>query len=63
MIQLSHLYLIKKIKQFLGEGILYLTNHVVNHIPLHFVRLCFYRIFLQFDIGSGSAIFMETWFD
>jgi len=51
MIQLSHLYLIKKIKQFLGEGILYLTNHVVNHIPLHFVRLCFYRIFLQFDIG------------
>lgn len=63
MLQLSHLYVIKKIKQFLGEGILYLTNHVVNHIPLHFVRLGFYRIFLKFDIGSGSAIFMETWFD
>jgi maltose O-acetyltransferase len=63
MLQLSHLYVIKKIKQFLGEGILYFTNHVVNHIPLHFVRLGFYRIFLKFDIGSGSAIFMGTTFD
>ena len=63
MSEFSHLYPIKKIKQFLGEGLLYLTNHVINHIPLHFVRLGFYRIFLQFSIGSGSAIFMETWFD
>jgi maltose O-acetyltransferase len=56
-------YLINKIKQLLGEGLLYFANHVINHIPLHFVRLGFYRVFLNFDIDSGSTIFMGTWFD
>ncbi len=63
MLKVSYLYFKNKIKQILGEGLLYLTNHVVNHIPFHFVRLGFYRVFLKFDIDSGSAIFMETWFD
>ena len=56
-------YLINKIKQFLGEGLLYLTNHLINQIPFHFIRLGFYRTYLKFEIGSGSAIFMEAWFD
>ena len=63
MAQSNQFYLINKIKEFLGEGLLYFTNHVINHIPLHFIRLGFYRMCLKFDIGSGSAIFMGTWFD
>ena len=61
--QLVKLYLINKLKKFLGEGLLYFSNNVVNHIPLHFIRLGFYTIFLQFDIGLDSAIFMGTMFD
>lgn len=52
-----------KINYFLVEGTLYFTNHVLNYIPLHFIRLYFYRVFLQFEIGSGSTIFMGAWFD
>jgi maltose O-acetyltransferase len=63
MPQFKPLNFINKIKIIFGEGLLYLTNHIVNHIPLHFIRLGFYRLFLKFDIGSDSAIFMETWFD
>jgi maltose O-acetyltransferase len=56
-------YLINKFKQIVGEGLLYFTNRIVNHIPFHFVRLGFYRSFLKFDIGLDSAVFMGTWFD
>jgi maltose O-acetyltransferase len=55
--------LINKFKKVLGEGLLYFSNNVVNHIPLHFIRLGFYTSFLQFDIGLDSSIFMGTWFD
>lgn len=63
MPRFSQLYLVYKFQGFLGECLLYLSNHIINHVPLHFVRLGFYRLFLQFDIGSGSAIFMQAWFD
>lgn len=52
-----------KVSCFLIEGTLYFANHILNHIPLHFIRLHFYRVFLRFEIGSGSTIFMEAWFD
>jgi len=63
MPKLSCLHWLAQTKQILGEGLLYFTNHVVNHIPSHFVRIGFYRVYLQFEIGSNSAIFMEAWFD
>ncbi|MBD0266465.1 MAG: acyltransferase, partial [Tolypothrix sp. Co-bin9] len=56
-------YVINKLKQLVGEGLLYFANRIVNHIPFHFVRLGFYRSFLKFDIGLDSAVFMGTWFD
>ncbi len=50
-------------KQVLSEGLLYITNHIVNHIPFHFFRLAFYRVFLKFEIGLDSVIFMGACFD
>lgn len=52
-----------KAKQVLSESLLYITNHLINHIPFHFIRLGFYRFFLKFEIGSDSFIFMDAWFD
>ena len=46
-----------------GEGLIYIANRVVAHIPFHFVRLFFYRTCLGFKIGVGSTIFMDAWFD
>jgi acetyltransferase-like isoleucine patch superfamily enzyme len=51
------------IKKFLGEGLLYLTNHLVNHLPFHWLRLSFYRNIMKFEIGKNSNIFLNTWFD
>lgn len=62
MLEINRL-LLNKINNFLGEGFLYLTNHVVNHIPFHFVRLSFYRHCMKFEIAPGSNIFMDAWFD
>lgn len=45
------------------DGILYLTNRVVSHIPSHVIRLFFYRYCLGLGIGANSHIFMEAWFD
>ncbi|HEY9604712.1 MAG TPA: acyltransferase [Allocoleopsis sp.] len=50
-------------KKVLGEGLVYCTNHIINHIPINFVRLAFYRFFLQFDIGLESTIFMGVCFE
>ncbi|NEQ29320.1 MAG: acyltransferase [Microcoleus sp. SIO2G3] len=63
MTQLKDNYVINKLKQIVGEGLLYLTNRIINYIPFHFIRLGFYRSLLKFDIGLNSAIFMGTWFD
>lgn len=63
MYQVSFLYFKNKIKKFCGEGLLYVTNHVVNHLPLQGLRLKFYRHFMKFEIDPGSNIFMDTWFD
>ncbi len=50
-------------KQIYFDGILYITNRVVAHLPIHRVRLFFYRHCLGFEIGLGSLIFMDAWFD
>jgi acetyltransferase-like isoleucine patch superfamily enzyme len=63
MLTLLKKYSVELTKQILSEGLLYFTNYILNHIPFHFVRLSFYRIVLQFDIGSDSVIFMGAWFD
>lgn len=55
--------MINKIKSILGEGLLYVSNRVINHIPLHSIRIWFYRSFLKVSIGIDSTIFMEVWFD
>ncbi|MEW6491547.1 MAG: acyltransferase [Cyanobacteriota bacterium] len=63
MLGLNFQYFKDKTKQVLSEGLLYLTNHLINQIPLGFLRLNFYRKFLKFEIDSDSVIFMEAWFD
>lgn len=50
-------------KIFFSESVLYLSNHIINHIPFHFIRLGLYRGLLRFEIGSDSVILMGTKFD
>lgn len=50
-------------KKILSEFLLYISNHIINDIPFHFIRLAFYRYCLKFEIGSDSVIFMGAWFD
>lgn len=42
---------------------LYFANHIISHVPFHFVRLYFYRTILKAKIDAGSSVFMGTWFD
>lgn len=51
------------LKILLSEFRLYLSNHIVAHIPSHTFRLCFYRRMMKFTIGEGSSIFMNCRFD
>lgn len=45
------------------QGLLYITNHIVARIPIHTVRLWFYRRVMRFKIGKNTHIFMGAWFD
>lgn len=45
------------------DCLLYVTNWLVANIPFHWIRLFFYRHCLGFNIGVGSHIFMNAWFD
>jgi acetyltransferase-like isoleucine patch superfamily enzyme len=45
------------------DGRLFLTNRIIARLPLHWVRLLFYRKILNIKIGNGSSIFMDAWFD
>jgi acetyltransferase-like isoleucine patch superfamily enzyme len=42
---------------------MYLANRILNHVPLHILRLVYYRRVLGFQIGPKSHIFMGAWFD
>jgi acetyltransferase-like isoleucine patch superfamily enzyme len=63
MSKVSYKFLSATVKRIYFDGLLYLTNRVVAHIPFHFIRLSFYRSCLGLEIGTGSYIFMEAWFD
>lgn len=63
MLKKAFAFLLGTLKRIHLDGILYLTNRVVAHIPFHFIRLSFYRYCLGLEIGSQSYIFMEAWFD
>lgn len=63
MPKISYSFLLATVKRIYFDGLLYLTNRVVTHIPFHSIRLCFYRYCLKLEIGTGSYIFMEAWFD
>lgn len=43
--------------------LLYVCNRIIAKIPSHTIRLAFYRRIMGFEIGEGSAIFMDAWFD
>ncbi|MEY2481307.1 MAG: hypothetical protein QOI04_2234 [Verrucomicrobiota bacterium] len=45
------------------DGLLFLCNHVVGHVPSHCLRQWFYRGLMQFEIGERSYIFMGARFD
>lgn len=44
------------------DGLLFVTNHVVAHVPSHALRLLYYRRALGLEIGDHSYIFMGAWF-
>lgn len=45
------------------NGLLYVANRLVSRVPIHSLRLFFYRRFMRFSIGTSSYIFMDAWFD
>jgi acetyltransferase-like isoleucine patch superfamily enzyme len=54
---------VNHLKNIGGDALLYLTNRIIANIPLHSIRLFFYRHFLLIEVAEGSHIFMEAWFD
>ncbi len=50
-------------RAFLSELRLYIGNAFVAYIPVHAIRLFYYRRVLGFRIGPGSSIFMACRFD
>lgn len=47
----------------LFDAQMYLANRVINRLPLHMLRLAYYRRILGLQIGPKSHIFMGAWFD
>jgi maltose O-acetyltransferase len=45
------------------ETRLYAANHVIAHVPLHWVRLGFYRRVMRLRVGARSSINMGARFD
>jgi maltose O-acetyltransferase len=45
------------------DGLLFLCNRVVAHIPSHAFRKFFYRSVMKFEIGEKSFIFCRAHFD
>ncbi len=55
--------LLGKVKANLGDLTLWITNHVVAHVPSHSFRETHYRWIMKYEIGAESAIFMGAEFD
>ena len=45
-------------KQVLAALLKYITNHIIAHIPLHKVRLAWYRRVLGWQVGSRATLLM-----
>jgi acetyltransferase-like isoleucine patch superfamily enzyme len=45
------------------DGIMFLCNSLVAHLPSHAARRWFYRAIMRFDIGKRAFIFMGAQFD
>ena len=45
------------------DGLLFICNRLVANIPIHLVRLVFYRSVMRFEIGEHSYIFSGARFD
>lgn len=52
-----------KASQFFSELRLYLCNEVVNKIPSHTIRQCYYKNVMKFVLGKDCAILMHVKFD
>jgi hypothetical protein len=51
------------LRRILFDAQMYLANRVINRLPLHMLRLAYYRWVLGLRIGPKSHIFMGAWFD
>lgn len=51
------------LRRMLFDAQMYLANRVINRLPLHMLRLAYYRWVLGLRIGPNSHIFMGAWFD
>lgn len=52
-----------KVKSILSELRLYICNNWIASIPIHTIRLFYYRQIMKFKIGKGSVILMHCFFD
>ena len=48
---------------FTSELCLYVANVIISHIPVHWIRILYYKRIMGFKIGTGSSIFMGCHFD
>lgn len=42
---------------------LYFCNFIISYIPFHFIRLCYYKLIMGFEIGRGSSIHLGCQFN
>jgi acetyltransferase-like isoleucine patch superfamily enzyme len=54
--------MIALIKRVVFDGLLFITNRLVAHVPSHTFRLLYYKLVLRLEIADSSFIFMDAWF-
>jgi maltose O-acetyltransferase len=54
---------VNTLKSLLYELRLYICNQIVSSIPIHWLRLAFYRGVMGFNIGEKVSIFLNCRFD
>jgi len=52
-----------RIKYILSEFKLWFCNFIIAYIPLHVIRLAYYRYIMGFKIGKGSSILLGCRFN
>lgn len=51
------------IKNYIYQAVLYATNHLINKLPCHKLRLWWYRTIWRLSVGHRSYILLGTTFD